>query len=108
MDLRIGDLRHRLSIEAPVRNDDGLGGSDAAWAEMAVVWAAVRPISGSERERADQFAGRLTHEIWIRYRDDIRPEMRFRFTARTFEIRAVIDPGERRRFLKCLCEEREL
>lgn len=108
MGIRIGDLRHRLALEAAARTDDGCGGSIETWQEQASLWAAVRPLSGGEREAADQFAGRVTHEVWLRWREGVRPEMRLRFGARTFEIRAVIDVAERRRFLKCLCEEREL
>ncbi len=108
MSVRIGDLRHRLSLEAAAREDDGCGGAVETWLEQAQVWAAVRPMGGNEREAADQLAGRVTHEVWLRWREGVRPDMRFRFAARIFEIRAVIDADERRRFLKCLCEEREL
>ncbi len=34
--------------------------------------------------------------------------MRLRERHRLFEIAAVIDVDERRRYLKCLCEERDL
>ena len=34
--------------------------------------------------------------------------MRFRQGARLFHILTVIDVEERKRWLKCLCEEREL
>jgi hypothetical protein len=34
--------------------------------------------------------------------------MRFRKEARLFHIVTVIDVEERKRWLKCLCEEREL
>lgn len=106
--MRIGDLRHRLSLEAVSREDDGCGGAVETWQEHIELWAAVRPLSGGEAEAADQLAGRVTHEVWVRWRDGVRPDMRFRFGTRTFEVRAVIDVGERRRFLRCLCEERLL
>lgn len=106
--VRIGDLRHRLALEQAVRQDDGSGGADEIWEVVDELWAAVRPMSGQEREVSDQLAGRVTHEIWVRYRTGVKPEMRFRHNARIFEVRAVIDAGERRRFLKCLAEERDL
>jgi SPP1 family predicted phage head-tail adaptor len=110
MDIRIGDLRHRVTLEQSVRADDGCGGAIETWEAVAQLWGAVRPLSGFERETADQLAGRVTHEVWVRYRAGVEPEMRFTANAgaRVFEIRAVIDSGERRRFLKCLCEERDL
>jgi len=50
--------------------------------------------------------GRVSHEIWIRYRTGVLPDMRFALGTRVFEIRAAIDSGERHRFLRCLVEER--
>lgn len=108
MRARIGDLRHRLVLEEAVRSDDGVGGAIESWTALDEVWAAVRPISGQEREAADQIASRVTHEVWVRYRTGVKPEMRFRGGERVFEIHAVIDAAERHRFLRCLCEERDL
>lgn len=108
MQIRIGDLRHRLVLEEVSRVDDGSGGSDETWLAVTELWAGLRPMTGQEREAADQIAGRVTHEIWVRHRTGVKPRMRFRYGARVFEIRAVIDAGERRRFLKCLAEERDL
>lgn len=108
MAIRIGDLRHRVTLESCTRSDDGIGGAVETWGAIADVWAAVRPLSGDEREVADTLGGRVTHEVWIRYRAGVLAEMRFTGSGRTFEIRAVIDEGERRRFMKCLCEERNL
>lgn len=108
IEIRIGELRHRLVLEEVARVDDGAGGADETWSTVEELWAGIRPISGQEREVSDQLAGRVTHEIWVRYRAGVKPEMRFRAGGRVFEIRAVIDTSERRRFLKCLVEERNL
>ncbi len=74
---------------------------------VAELWAYARPITGDERLAHDQLAGRLTHEVWIRYRAGVVPAMRFRQASRIYEIVAVIE-AERRSRLKCLCEERSL
>lgn len=108
MEVRIGDLRHRLILEQVVRQDDGSGGSDETWEALVELWAALRPSSGHEREISDQISGNVSHEIWVRYRAGVKPEMRFRSDGRVFEVRAVIDVGERGQFLKCLVEERDL
>lgn len=60
------------------------------------------------RARIDRVEGRVTHEIVVRYRGDVVPEMRLRAGTRIFDIRAVFDPDARRRWLKCLAEERDL
>lgn len=102
----IGEMRHRLRLEAAVRTPDGGGGATVSWGLVAEVWGAVVPLSGSERAEADGLKGRVTHEIVIRYRPGVLPELRFTFGARVFDIRTVLDVSERRRFLRCLVEEK--
>ena len=92
---------------SPSARADGGGGATVTWETVAELWAHVRPITGDERLRHDQLAGRLTHEVWIRYRPGVLPAMRFRQGTRIYEIVAVLEV-ERRRRLKCLCEERSL
>jgi SPP1 family predicted phage head-tail adaptor len=103
----IGALRERLALEAASRTADGGGGAIVTWETVAELWAAVRPIGGEERLRADQLAGRITHEVWIRHRPDVTPAMRFRSGTRILDIVAVLAVARRSR-LKCLCEERHL
>jgi SPP1 family predicted phage head-tail adaptor len=105
--MNIASLRERLTLEQPARTPDGGGGAAVAWETVAELWAAVRPISGDERLAHDQLAGRLTHEVWIRYRPGVAPAMRFRDGTRIYEIVAVLEVQRRSR-LKCLCEERPL
>lgn len=102
----IGEMRHRLKLEAPLASPDGGGGVTRTWSLVAEVWGAIRPVSGSESFEADGLRGRVSHEIWIRHRAGVVPEMRFALGARIFEIRAVIDSAGRHRFLRCLVEER--
>jgi len=107
-DVRIGDLRQRLVLEQSSRVADGGGGASESWDELAQVWALLRPLSGQERVESDAISGRVTHEVWLRHRDGVEHEMRFRLSNRLFDIRAVLDIDERHRFLKCLAEERDL
>jgi SPP1 family predicted phage head-tail adaptor len=102
----IGALDQRLTLESPSRASDGGGGAVVTWVEVAEVWAAVRPISGDERLRADQVAGRVTHSVTIRRRD-VTPAMRLRSGSRVLDIVAVLDAPRASR-LRCLCEERYL
>ena len=103
----IGDLDQRLTLESPSRAPDGGGGADLTWQTVAEVWASVNPITGDERLRADQVAGRITHTVVIRHRSGVMPAMRFRSGSRLLEIVAVLDAPPRNR-LRCLCEERYL
>lgn len=107
-DIRIGDLRQRIAIEMPQRTSDGGGGASENWVLVAEIWARLHPLTGNERTEADGVAGSVSHELVMRYRNDVSPEHRFRLGARLFDIRAVLDVDERRRFLRCLIEERDL
>lgn len=100
-----GALRHRVTLQAPQETSDGGGGASVTWTDVAVVWAAIAPLRGGERLRAGRLEAALTHRVTIRYRADVTPEMRVAFGSRLFNIRAVIDPGERHRRLDLLCEE---
>ena len=102
---RIGALRHRIVLEAPIRSADGGGGATVVWAPVAELWAAIAPTTGSESVLAESVTGRVSHEIVVRHRADIEPAMRFRLGQRRFEIAAVLDVDERRRMLRCLCRE---
>jgi len=107
MTTSIGALDQRLTLESPSRAPDGGGGAIVTWQAVSDVWASVHPISGDERLRADQVAGRITHTVVIRRRAGVTPAMRFRTGTRVLEIVAVLDAYPRSR-LRCLCEERYL
>jgi SPP1 family predicted phage head-tail adaptor len=103
-----GDLRHRLTLQEVQRVGDGAGGATTSWSDVADVWAQLTPAGGSEGIEAGRLAGKRAYEIVLRYRDGVQPAMRFRFGTRILEILTVVDVGERRRWLRCLCEERDL
>jgi SPP1 family predicted phage head-tail adaptor len=102
------DLRDRVTLEELARASDEGGGFVETWEKVAELAADIRPADGSETVEADRLAASLTHQIALRYRPSVQPAMRFRKTGRVFHILSVIDVDERRRWLKFLCEEREL
>jgi SPP1 family predicted phage head-tail adaptor len=105
---RIGKLRHRLTLEAPYRTADDGGGAVMTWAAIADIWGSIEAASGSERLAADRLTGTTQPMVTIRYRADVTTAMRFLSGDRTLLIRAVLDTDGTRRFLRCLCEERDL
>ena len=102
------DLRHRLTLEQLSRVADEGGGFTESWVTVATLSADLRPIGGDERYEADRLAGRITHQVSLRYREGVAPAMRFRKGTHVFHIVSAIDVEERKRWLTCLCEEREL
>jgi len=105
---RPGALRHRLILERPLHDDDGGGGESGNWQEVATLWAAIRPLRGGENYIAGQTDSRISHEIILRWREGLAPEMRLRQGSRIFEILAVINVDEKNAWARLLCEERGL
>jgi len=105
---RIGGLRRRVVLERPTRAADDGGGAVETWEAVAEVWAMIDAQSGKEGVEADRLSGTRKADVTIRYREDVAPNMRFRLGDRALDIRAVLDEDGRRRFLKCMCEERDL
>ena len=102
----IAMLRTRLTLQARQRTSTDGGGAVVAWATIASMFANVSPVSGREIVAADGRTGRVSHEIMLRYCHEVQPGMHFVDGARVFIIHAAIDLDGRRRWMKCLCEER--
>ena len=102
---RIGDLRHRVTLEAPIDAPDGAGGFSRSFAPVADLWASMAP-GGAREDFVEQRAEQATNYlVAIRWRDDVTKDMRFVHRGRKLRIQSVVDPNARRRFLICQCEE---
>ena len=101
----IGRLRHRATVEQPVRIADGGGGSVTGWETLATIWVAIDVLSATERDEAGRLDGIASHRIVTRFRDDIRGGMRLIRGSRQFRLLASHDPDGRRRFLILTAEE---
>ena len=77
--MTIARLRHRLVLERCLEVMDRFRGSIKEWSEVAQVRAEVVPISGRELFQNGVAQAQGSHRVSIRYRGDVRPEMRFRW-----------------------------
>jgi len=102
--MRAGKLRVRLALEEPQRVADGGGGSTISWAATTSLWGALRTLSRRERAGTGGRISEVTHDITIRHRAGVLPEMRFRLDTRVFAILAVLDDGDRHQII-CHCRE---
>ena len=101
----IGEMKHRVIVQTPSRNDDGYGGGEIVWTDAFEAWVSIEPVSGREYYEAMAIQNQITHRIKTRYRSDITPDMRILYGERVYEIEAVIDISARHRFLEILCGE---
>lgn len=103
--MRAGDLRKRITIEQRSASQSASGEQSHAWTLVAVVSAAVEPMSGRELEKAQAVFAEVSHQVLIRWRPGITAKMRVSYDGRLFNIGAVIDENERHRQLTLLCVE---
>jgi len=101
----IGDLREKIDIQSVTSTKDSIGSPVQSWNTIATTWAEVRQASGSETFRRQQMQAGATWTIIVRYRSDLRPQMRVLWRNRTFQIRSLENSDMRRRFLELACEE---
>ena len=103
----VGGMRHRLELQQELRTPDGGGGYTLDWSTVATVWGELRPVGGRERLEAMRLQGEVTHRIAIRYRAGLAldSQWRLKLGARVFNVRAVVNVGERDRFFELLCHE---
>jgi len=103
----IGKLRHRLKIyDKGTITRNGTGEELPAYdALVATVWGAVEPLSGREFVEANQVQADVTMRIRIRYRADIRPEMRVVEGAHIYQIESVLDQRGERKELHLMSHE---
>jgi SPP1 family predicted phage head-tail adaptor len=100
-----GQLTARLDLESDVASSDGQGGLTLRHAVTASLWARIEPIAADIEELGHAERERVTHRIWIRHSDVVKPGLRFRKGARIFAIRTVHDPDESGRYLVCRATE---
>lgn len=104
-DARIGALRRRLTLEAPVETPDGLGGATRSFTPVAAFWASLEWLGGAEHWRQGRQEQIGSYRVTLRWRSDLDAGKRLRDGARIFEIKAAADPDGSRRRLVCLAEE---
>jgi len=101
-----GRLRRRMTLERLALVPDGAGGDERIYEHVALLWASLTP----NELRADKGAegaqrSPVTHRLVVRWRPDLDASSRFRLGRRVFDVQAVADADERRRWLVCLVEE---
>lgn len=94
-----GDLRERVEIETRSHVSDGAGGEVVTWAALATVRANVQALSGAEVVLAERMEARGHYNVTIRFRDDLRADMRLIWRGEVLNIRNLRDTDGRRRWL---------
>lgn len=101
--MRIGPLRHLVTIERRVDTPTGTGGSETTWTNVGDEWADIRYLSGLEALKSDFPVSIAKASIRMHWRDDLDATCRVVFGAVVFDVKAVlIDP--RSQYIDLVCE----
>ena len=100
----IGARRHRLTLQKRMETD-GEGACSGSYVAIAIVWAAIEPLSATRIWQAQQVQQQISHRITMAFSADVSGDLRFLSGERIFEIASVFDPDETGRFLVCECLE---
>jgi len=99
-------MRFRVAIQAKTDAKGSSGQPVGTWATRKTVWAGIDPLKGTELFTAQ--ATEAAHEVVfnIRYLAGVTVEHRISWDSRTFDIKSVVNVGNRNRELILYCRER--
>ena len=110
--MRAGKLRTRLTVlrESTNIEYDDIGQLVSNPVVMAQIWGGIEPLTGAERQVAEQLQPGSTHRITLRYEPCVaaltpRWWLRTIDGTRTYEIEGRANVDERSRELECLATE---
>lgn len=105
--MKIGNLRHRITIQKKSATRDSYGAETISWTTYLTVWAAIEPLRGREYMEARQVQADVDTRIRMRAQSvyTIKPGMQVLFGARIFDIISVIEVEERNREVQLMCRE---
>lgn len=91
-------MRHRVTIQRPKNNPDGLGGVSEGWEDVATLWALINPARSSEEFIYGGNRHTVTHKIIVRHNPDqpldFNQGLRAVFGARNFRLHGARTPLE--------------
>lgn len=100
--MRAGPMRHRVTLQRLIRQDDGMGGGPTAWTEFSKAWVGIDSPSGRTAPVANQLTTTITAEITMRPRDDLREGDRIVSQRATYVIEAIL-PDNLLSMFRVLC-----
>lgn len=100
-----GRLRHRVIIQAQATTQDSVGQRTISWTDVENAWARISPVAGKDYFNQSGEHAEITHKILMRHGATIAVGNRLALGTRTFDVRAVLNLGERNSFLQIMAVE---
>lgn len=92
--IQSGNLRHRAELQKQDEVSDGAGGVILTWTRVRDIWCHIRSISGSQQMESMRRDSSISHEITVRYADDVDTNKRIVYKGKMYNIEAVRNPDE--------------
>ncbi|SHL64510.1 phage head closure protein [Roseibium suaedae] len=102
-----GRYRTPVELEEPVRTQSADGSAVLVHVPAGTDFAEIRCLRQDEAVLSDRVDGMATHEICLRYREDIAGGWLVAAKGRRFRILSAADEDLRGRTVLCLAEEEE-
>jgi SPP1 family predicted phage head-tail adaptor len=100
--MKAGQLRHRVTLQAPATAQDEAGQMLTTWTDVAPVWADIKYVTGMSAIKAGMDTSSAKAAIRIRHRTGVNAGMRVLYGATVFDVEAVM-PNEQYRTIDLVC-----
>ena len=92
-----GKLDLKISIESKTPSKDVYGSETNVWAEITSgsVWADVQNLAGNEKYEASRITEKADRRFVIRWRSDLKNDMRISFDSEYYGIYSIREIGSR-------------
>lgn len=100
-----GRLNKKITFQQLCQDKDEYGEIVEEWLDIKTVWAEIAPVSGNQFFAAKQINSEISHNVYVRYCNDLSPSMRIKFRDRIFEILYIMNVKEENRLLQIYCKE---
>lgn len=104
MFINSGEFKRLITFKRAVGEDDWA--TETTENEVCKCWAKITSIGGRQFWEAQSVGATVTHEIYLRYRDDIDSTMIITYKNKEYEILYIYDVDEDTKYLKILAKER--
>lgn len=98
-----GRLDQRITIQQKTVARGALGGHAETWSTLATVWAETVDMTGREIFNAKAMGSAATQTLTIRYRTDVKEDMRVLFADGTLARIEWIRRVTRKEFMELYC-----
>lgn len=105
--MRIGRLRHRVTIVGVATAPDVTGAPTHTTTAGVTVWAEVRTLSGSEHNEPplERMTSATQFRVTMRYRTGIVPTTELLWQGRRLRVHTIVEPDNRQRVIQLDCSE---